>query len=217
MKSEKPEKSVRDYLDALVWDGSPRIERWLIDYAGADDTPYVRAVSSAALITAVRRVRQPGCTLDEMLVLEGPQGAGKSRALRTLAIDDDWVTDELPLTQQQFVETLAGKWIVEASELQGMDKRDIAAFKACLSRSSDELRRPHQLKVSRVPRQSVIIGTTNETDGYLRDATGNRRFWSVRVQRFDLERLRADRDQLWAEAAAIEAQGCPVHFAREAA
>ena len=210
---------VRDYLDSLAWDHEPRIERWLIDYAGAPDTPYVRAVSRIVLVAAARRIRRPGAKYDEMLILESPQGTEKSSGLRALAANDDWFTDDLPLhtDTRRFLESTVGKWIVEAGELKGMGKSDIAALKACLSRQRDEARLAYGHKNTRVPRQFVIIGTTNETDGYLRDATGNRRFWPVRVQRFDLERLRADRDQLWAEAAAIEAQGCPVHFAREAA
>jgi predicted P-loop ATPase len=199
-------KSVRDYLDALVWDGKPRIDRWLIDCAGADDTPHVRAVSRRALVGAVRRVRQPGCKLDEMLVLESPQGMGTSSALRILAVDDRWFTDDLPLESDaaQLVKATAGKWIVEASASKGCSSS--ALLKACLSRRCDMTRLPYDRKSSLVPRQFVIVGTTSETD-YLRDATSNRRFWPVRIQRFDLERLRADRDQLWAEASVAEATG----------
>jgi predicted P-loop ATPase len=145
-----------------------------------------------------------------MLILESPQqGTEKSSGLRALAVNDDWFTDDLPLHMdtRRFMEATAGKWIVEAGELKGMGKSDISALKACLSRQRDEARMAYGHKNTRVPRQFVIVGTTNETDGYLRDATGNRRFWPVRVQRFDLDRLRADRDQLWAEASVAEAVG----------
>jgi hypothetical protein len=200
---------VRDYLNSLAWDQEPRIERWLIDYAGAPDTPYVRAVSRIVLVAACRRIRQPGSKYDEMLILESPQGTDKSSGLRALAANDDWFTDDLPLGSdtRRFIESTVGKWIVEAGELKGMGRSDINALKACLSRQRDEARMAYGHKNTRVARQFVIIGTTNETDGYLRDATGNRRFWPVRVQRFDLARLRADRDQLWAEAAEAEALG----------
>jgi hypothetical protein len=200
---------VREYLASLAWDQEPRIERWLIDYAGAPDTPYVRAVSRIALVAACRRVRKPGSKYDEMLILESPQGTDKSSGLRALAFNDDWFTDDLPLhgDTRRLMEATAGKWIVEAGELKGMGKGDVAALKACLSRQRDEARMAYGHKSMRVPRQFVIIGTTNETDGYLRDSTGNRRFWPVRVQRFNLEKLRADRDQLWAEAAEAEALG----------
>jgi predicted P-loop ATPase len=154
-------------------------------------------------------VRKPGSKYDEMLILESPQGTDKSSGLRALAFNDDWFTDDLPLhgDTRRLMEATAGKWIVEAGELKGMGKSDVAALKACLSRQRDEARMAYGHKSMRVPRQFVIIGTTNETDGYLRDSTGNRRFWPVRVQRFNLEKLRADRDQLWAEAAEAEALG----------
>jgi hypothetical protein len=199
---------VRDYLSSLAWDQEPRIERWLIDYAGAPDTPYVRAVSRIVLVAACRRIRKPGSKYDEMLILESPQGTDKSSGLRALAANDDWFTDDLPLGSdtRRFMESTAGKWIIEAPELKGMGRSDINALKACLSRQYDEARMAYGHKNTRVARQFVIIGTTNETD-YLRDGTGNRRFWPVRVQRFDLARLRADRDQLWAEAAEAEALG----------
>src|SRR6185436_7521750 len=198
---------VRDYLNALAWDQEPRIERWLIDYAGAPDTPYVRAVSRIVLVAACRRIRKPGAKYDEMLILEGDQGGEKSSGLRALAVNDDWFTDDLPLGSdtRRFMESTVGKWIVEAGEMNGMGKADVASLKACLSRQRDEARMAYGHKSTRVFRQFVIIGTINEKAGYLRDATGNRRFWPVRVQRFDLARLRADRDQLWAEAAEAEA------------
>jgi predicted P-loop ATPase len=200
---------VREYLASLAWDQQPRIERWLIDYAGAPDTPYVRAVSRIVLVAACRRIRKPGSKYDEMLILESPQGTDKSSGLRALSANDDWFTDDLPLGSdtRRFMESTVGKWIVEAGELKGMGRSDINALKACLSRQRDEARMAYGHKNTRVARQFVIIGTTNETDGYLRDATGNRRFWPVRIQRFDLPRLRADRDQLWAEAAEAERLG----------
>jgi hypothetical protein len=198
---------VRDYLDSIAWDNDPRIERWLIDYAGAPDTPYVRAVSRIVLVAAVRRIRHPGAKYDEMLILESEQGTDKSSGLRALAVNDEWFSDDLQFDKdtKHVIETTAGKWIVEAGELKGMRRSDVAALKACLSRQCDEARLAWGRKAHRALRQFVIIGTTNEFGGYLRDATGNRRFWPVRIKRFDLARLRADRDQLWAEAAVAEA------------
>jgi predicted P-loop ATPase len=200
---------VRRYLDALKWDGDNRLDRWLVDYAGAKDTPYVRAVSRIVLIAAVRRVRHPGAKYDEMLILESEQGTEKSSGLRVLAVDDDWFTDDLPLGSdtKRFMEATAGKWIVEAGELKGMSRADVTSLKACLSRQIDEARMSYDRKQTIQARQFVIIGTTNETDGYLRDPTGNRRFWPVRIQRIDLGKLRRDRDQLWAEASVAEAAG----------
>ena len=132
-----------------------------------------------------------------------------SSALRILAVDDDWFSDDLPLNNdtKRFMEATGGKWIVEAGELKGMNRSDVTALKACLSRQIDEARMSYDRKPTVQPRQFVIIGTTNETDGYLRDPTGNRRFWPVRIKRFDVEALKRDRDQLWAEAVVAEAAG----------
>ena len=200
---------VRDYLDGLVWDGVPRLDRWLVTYAGAEDSEYVRAVSRLVMVAAVRRVRQPGCKFDEMVVLENPlQGTDKSSALELLAVDPDWFSDSLPLNadDKKVIETLSGRWIVEAAELKGLRKGDIEHLKAFLSRRVDRARMSYGRTVTEVSRQSVIVGTTN-AERYLRDSTGNRRFWPILVKRFDLKALRHDRDQLWAEAAQAETRG----------
>jgi hypothetical protein len=203
--------SVRDYLASVQpkWDEKPRIDRWLVDYAGAQHTSYVLAVSRLILVAAVRRARRPGCKFDEMPILESKQGTNKSSALRVLAVRDEWFTDDLPLggDTKQLIEQTLGKWIIEAGELKGMGRAEVAALKACLSRQVDEARMAYGHKLTIVPRQFVIIGTTNETAGYLRDSTGNRRYWPIRIEQFDLEALRRDRDQLWAEAAHYEALG----------
>jgi predicted P-loop ATPase len=199
---------VCDYLDALRWDGVARLDQWLMTYAGAEDSEYTRAVGRLVLIAAVRRTREPGVKFDEMMVLEGAQGTDKSTALEVLAVDPDWFSDALPLNadDKKVIETLAGRWIVEAAEMKGMRKGDIEHLKAFLSRRIDRARMSYGRLVTEVPRQCVIIGTTN-SERYLRDGTGNRRFWPVRVQRCDLAALRRDRDQLWAEAAQAEAKG----------
>jgi predicted P-loop ATPase len=197
---------VRDYLDAQLWDGTPRIDQWLARYGEADDTPYVRAIGSIVLIAAVRRIRHPGCKFDEMVVLESPQGQLKSTALATLAVDAAWFSDDLPLNADTkiVIERLAGHWIVEAAELKGMRRGDVEHLKSFLSRQTDRARLAYGRLPTIVPRQCVIVGTTN-SDAYLRDSTGNRRFWPVRVGRFDIAALARDRDQLWAEAAHREA------------
>ena len=159
------------------------------------------------LIAAVRRVRTPGCKFDELLVLESPQGLLKSSALRVLSVEESWFSDDLPLNSdgKRAIESLAGRWIVEAAELNGLRRSDIEHLKSFLSRQVDRARMSYDRLVTAAPRQCVFIGTTNSTT-YLRDGTGNRRFWPVRVGRFDIEALRRDRDQLWAEAAAREAE-----------
>lgn len=198
---------VLDYLRSLVWDGEPRLERWLIDSGGAADTDYVRAVSRLMLVAAVRRVTRPGCKFDEMVVLEsGQQGLMKSTALRTLCPKDEWFSDDLPLNvdAKQIVERTLGKWIIEASDLSGMQASQVEHLKGMLSRQIDG---PVRLAYGRLPieqpRQSIIVGTTNSYT-YLTDSTGNRRFWPVRVTGFNIPWIKENRDQLWAEAYARE-------------
>jgi predicted P-loop ATPase len=205
---------VRDYLDGLVWDTVPRLDTWLIHYAGAADTAYVRAVSALMLMAAVRRVRQPGCKYDEMVTFEDPvQGTNKSTALEVMAVRWEWFADDLPLHigGKEAIELLRGKWIVEASELSGMRRTEIAHLKAMLSRRFDRGRLAYDRVTSEVPRQSIIVGTTNDAE-YLKDGSGNRRFWPVRTHGFNVEALMADRDQLWAEAAAREAKGASIRL-----
>lgn len=199
---------VTDYLDDLVWDGRARLDSWIIDFGGAEDSPYVRAVSSLFLLAVVRRVRQPGAKFDEMLVLESPQGADKSSALAVLAVRDEWFADGLPLgsDSQKVLEVLQGKLIAEIAEMEGLKSRDIETLKAFLSRRFDKARMAYDRFAREVGRSSIFAGTTNNAQ-YLRDSTGNRRFWPVRVERFDIPGLRSVVDQLWAEAVAREAAG----------
>jgi hypothetical protein len=207
---------VRDYLDSLTWDETPRVDAWLSRYLGADDSEYTRAVGRIVLVAACRRVRQPGCKFDEMMVLESAQGLGKSTALQALCPQPEWFSDDLPLNAESkvVIERLQGRWIVEAAELKGMRRGDVEHLKSLLSRQEDRARLAYGRFPSSVPRQCVIVGTTN-SDKYLRDATGNRRFWPVRVGRVELRQLRADRDQLWAEAAHHEALGASIRLAPE--
>ncbi|HXG90323.1 MAG TPA: virulence-associated E family protein [Vicinamibacterales bacterium] len=193
---------VRDYFDGLTWDGISRIDTWLTTYGGAADNPYTRAVGALLLLAAVKRIQHPGCKFDEMLVLESEQGRGKSTMLRTLCPNDDWFSDDLPLNvdAKQIIERTLGKWIIEASDLHGYKSADVEHLKSMLSRSVDG---PVRLAYARMPTQRhrhfVVVGTTN-SHVYLKDATGNRRFWPVRVQHFNIPGLRSVRDQLWAEA-----------------
>lgn len=199
---------VRDYLHGLNWDGTRRLDTWLSEYGGADDNEYVRAVASICMVAAVRRVRKPGCKFDEMLVLESEQGTEKSTALSVLAVHEDWFADDLPVDADSKVlmERVAGRWIVELAELKGMKRSAVEHVKGVLSRRIDKARLAYGRMVTEQPRQCIFFGTTNDT-AYLRDMTGNRRFWPVKVRRFDIAALRRDRDQIWAEAACREAEG----------
>ena len=138
---EAPKKSVTEYLDALVWDGTPRIDRWLVDCASAEDSSYVRSASRTLLVAAVRRARKPGCRFDQMPVLDGPQGCGKSAALRVLAVEDAWFCDDLPRLDgdtRAIIEATAGKWIVEAGEIQHMLQGDNAEEEEDAEAEGDE-------------------------------------------------------------------------------
>jgi hypothetical protein len=204
---------VRDRMAALqpTWDGTQRIETWLIDYFGAPDTPYFRAIGRIWLIAGVRRVRDPGCKFDQLLVLEGLQGVGKSTALRALAMEADWFSDFFPLTDdpKRVIEALTGKFVVEMAELSGMRKTDVEPLKALISRQVDEARMAYGRQTRRHPRQCILAGTTNNTK-YLRDVTGARRFWPVPVGVIDIDAFRLIIPQLWAEAAHREAMGEPI-------
>lgn len=195
---------VRDYLTKLEWDGVERLSTWLEDYCGAFSTSgnpdYIRKVGRAWMISAVARVMRPGCKADHVLILEGKQGIFKSTVFKTLA--GDWFTDQIgDLSNKDAALQAAGVWIVELAELDAMSRHEVGRVKAFLSISFDRIRPPYGHTVMRYDRQCVFAGTVNHTD-YLRDETGNRRFWPVRCadSRIEIDKLAADRDQLWAEA-----------------
>jgi hypothetical protein len=207
---------VRDYLDGLKWDGTSRIDTWLIVYGKAEDSAYTRAVGAITLIAAVRRVRSPGCKFDETLVLEGQEGIDKSQALQILAKNPDWFSDNLSfnLRGREAIEQTTGVWIAEFPETRGLRASDRDKRKAFQSRSVDIGRQAYGHTVTRAKRQYIPIATTNE-EQYLEDLTGNRRFWPVRVEAFDLKALKLDLDQLWAEAAAREANNESIRLPEE--
>ena len=204
---------VRKYLDTLSWDGTKRLDQWCATYLGAPDTDYVQAVGSKILIAAVRRIRKPGTKFDQMVILEGNQGTGKSSAIKVLAIKEEWFTDGVSLTNDAKVlmEQTEGKLIVEIPELKGLKKSDIEHVKATLSRSNDRARKAYGRYADDAPRQFIMFGTVNlDASGecwYLKDPTGNRRFWPIRTGNIDLDALKKDLDQLWAEAVCREKLG----------
>lgn len=194
-----PNHPVRNYLDGLQWDGEARLNGWLSRYLGAEDTPWTRTVGPKFCIAAVARIFQPGCKVDTVLIMEGLQGIRKSTAVATLA-SADWFTDELPdVTHKDAAMQLRGVWIVEVAELDAMNRSETSAVKKFMSRSVDRYRPPFGRIVVDVPRQCVFIGTTND-ESYLKDQTGNRRYWPVACGAGDMDALARDRDQLWAEA-----------------
>jgi predicted P-loop ATPase len=192
---------VREYLMALEWDRRPRVDRWLSDYLGAADDPYTVAVARRFLIGCVARVLRPGCKLDTLPILEGSQGIGKSSTFKILG--EPWFSDEIAdLNSKDAAMQMRGVWLIELPELDALSAKEASAIKAFLSRSNDRYRPPYGRAVIEVPRQCVFAGSTN-VDAYLKDSTGGRRFWPVKVKRADLRRLADDRDQLWAEALAL--------------
>lgn len=206
---EHPVHPVLDYFKTLQWDGKERIDRWLTTYGGAKDTELTRAIARIVLTAAVRRVRSPGCVFQELLVLESEvQGLNKSTALQTLCPNPSWFSDSLALTcgPKEVIEQTGGKWLIEIPDLSGMRKSDKDRLKAMLASTSDRARTAYAHRAVDRPRHFILIATTNDTS-YLKDQTGNRRFWPVEIQRFDIDALRRDRDQLWAEAALREAAG----------
>jgi predicted P-loop ATPase len=196
---------VREFLDALPeWDKVPRVDTLLIDYLGADDTPYVRAVTRKTLCGAVCRVLSPGCKFDTMLVLNGPQGVGKSTLISRLA--GDWFSDSLNLSDTKdktAAEKLQGYWIMEIGELAGLKKAEVETLRSFLSRQNDIYRASFGKRATPHLRQCVFFGTTNAEKGYLRDTTGNRRFWPVKTpggsRKHSWELSSEDIRQIWAE------------------
>lgn len=168
---------VRDYLNSCSWDGVPRVETLLIDYLGADDNEYVRAVTRKALVAAVARVFRPGCKFDYMLTLRGAQGLGKSNLIARLG--GKWFSDSFSTMQgKEAYEQVMGVWIMEVGELAGMRKAEAETIKLYISKQTDRFRPAYGRRLQEFPRQCIFIGTTNETQ-FLRDTTGNRRFWVV--------------------------------------
>jgi predicted P-loop ATPase len=206
---------ILDYLDGLKWDGTSRLDTWLMTYMGAADTPLHRAIGRLTLLAAVRRVRQPGCKFDQIPVLEGPEGIEKSTAIATLAGVENF-SDQTILTQsdKEQQELLRGVWIYEIADMAGMKRSEVEKVKAFASRTHDRARPAYGRRRIDAPRRCVLIGTTND-DTYLKSTTGNRRFWPVKVEKVDIDALRRDRDQIWAEAAALEAEGVSLVLPRE--
>jgi predicted P-loop ATPase len=189
---------VRDYLNSLKWDGTKRIVSWLSLYLGAKPTDYTEAIGARWLISAVARIHKPGAKVDCCLILEGPQGIGKSKSLRALA--GEWFTDEIAdLGSKDAAMQTRGVWIIEIAELDTMNRSEASRIKAFISRSSDRFRPPYGRHLIESPRQCIFAGSVNHSS-YLKDETGARRFWPVACTHIRIQELERDRDQLWAEA-----------------
>jgi hypothetical protein len=191
---------VRDYLAGLTWDGTPRLHTWLAEYLGCPPDDTSAAIGTRWLIAAVARVQEPGCKVDEMLILKGAQGAGKSRSLRALCADPAWFSDTaLPIGEKDAYQQLSGVWLYEIGELDSVRRTEWTAVKAFLSSQVDKYRASYGRNQVTVPRQVVFCGSTNEAT-FLGDSTGQRRFWVREIGRCKPEAVARDRDLLWAEA-----------------
>ncbi|MBK8154735.1 MAG: hypothetical protein IPK55_00165 [Streptococcus sp.] len=211
--AERSYHPIKEYLDHLPeWDEIDRVETLLIDYFNATDNSYTRAVTRKMMVAAVARIVQPGTKFDSVLILNGPQGIGKSTFFAKLA--GDWFSDSLTLTDMKDKagpEKLQGYWILELGELAGMRKTDVEVVKSFISRSDDKYRASYGVNVESHPRQCIIVGSTNAESGFLRDITGNRRFWPVRIsgdgKRKAWQMSVYDVEQIWAETLVLYAKG----------
>jgi len=198
---------VREYLQSLTWDGTSRLRSWLTTYLGVEPSLYAAAVGTRWMISAVARILSPGVKADTCLILEGPQGIKKSTALRVLG--EPWFTDQIPeLGSKDAAIQIHGVWIVEIAELESMARTEVGRVKAFMSCQSDRFRPPYAARPIDSPRQCVFAGSVNHAD-YLRDDTGNRRFWPVECKAavIDIDGLAATKDQLWAEAVYLHFEG----------
>lgn len=208
--------AIRKYLDALVWDGVPRLDRLIIDYLGAEDVELNRAMTRKHFTAAVARVFRPGCKYDQCLVMTGPEGAGKSTLLNVLG--GEWFNDSITTTEgKEGMEQLRRSWIIELGELSSVKRSDVEQVKAYLSKRVDIYRAAYGKRTEEHPRQCVFCGTTNEAL-FLKGDTGNRRFWvipvdpSLRKYTDWYNKIVEDRDQIWAEAVQAYKTGEPLYL-----
>lgn len=212
---------IREFIENLPeWDKVKRVDTLLIDYLGADDNEYVRAVTRKTLCAAIKRVLYPGCKFDSMLVLNGPQGVGKSTLIAKLA--GEWFSDSLNLgdtKDKTAAEKLQGYWILEIGELAGLKKAEVETLRSFLSRQNDIYRAAFGKRATPHLRQCVFFGTTNAESGYLRDTTGNRRFWPVKTPGTGIKHswdLTPELIcQIWAEALVYVKQGEKLYLSAE--
>lgn len=196
---------IREYLDGLQWDGIPRLDTLLIDYFGAADVLYTREATRKTFVAAVARAMDPGTKFDNMLILSGSQGVGKSTFFRLMG--KEWYSDSMATFEgKDAAELVQGYWIIEAGELTGLNKSEMNTVKQFLSKTEDVYRMPYGRRTAAFPRSCIIVGTTNDRE-FLKDRTGNRRFWPIDLEKQPpaknvFRQLPDEVDQIWAEACA---------------
>jgi hypothetical protein len=203
---ENPFHPVRDYLKSLVWDGKQRVNTWLSAYLGAANSAYTCAVGSCWLVSGVARIMRPGCKVDQILLLEGPQGSLKSTALRTLSGAEFFCDHISDIGSKDSRLELAGSWIFELAELDRVRRGELSRVKAFFTAQTDVFRPPYGRRTQRFPRSCIFCATTNDSSPLV-DESGNRRWWPVQIGKIDIAMLARDRDQLWAEAVTLYQAG----------
>jgi len=198
---------IKRYIESTVWDGVPRLNQWLVRYCGAIDTEYVRRVGKLFVQGAVKRIYQPGCKFDYVMILEGNEGTGKSSVANILG--GKWYANAfIDPKDKDTVSLINRSWIVEVAEMEVFKKAEANALKAFITRATDNIRLPYEKIVRPIDRHSVFLGTINpEESGYLADDAENRRYWPVWTEKIDLKGLSEVRDQLFAEAYALYKEG----------
>lgn len=208
---QQPFHPIRAYFERIEWDGVARLHQ-LPELFGAEDGALTRAILRNMMLSAIARVFSPGCQVDTIVILVGPQGYLKSTAFRTLAGDEFFSDSPVDIGQKDGAMVLQNAWIHELAELDSMLKTTDTTMRSFVTRRQDDFRPPYGRTVQWFPRQSIMVGTTND-ERFLTDPAGNRRYWPVQVvRRIDVERIRELRDQLWAEAGTLTNQGVQWHL-----
>lgn len=208
---------VKDYLSSLRWDGASRLDKWLVSVCGAEDNRYVNAVGRKVLVGAVKRIFEPGCQFDYMMVLEGKQGIRKTSMVQTLVGNIKYYGSvNFHLGDKEFIENMMGKWILEVEEMSGQKKQEVERVKKLISKRIDTARLAWGRVVKDFKRKTILIGTYNPVEGdntWLHDPTGNRRFWPIECgENINIDLLKENRDQLFAEAVHLYKNNEPLYL-----
>lgn len=199
---------LQEWLRSLVWDGTSRVEYMLTDKFGADGSDLVRSMSLRFMVGAVARALNPGCQMDTVLILKGPQGIRKTSGFRALAGAEWFASPHINVQSKDTAIALRGRWIIEWAELDSMKRSENTAIKAFITERADTYRPPYGKVAKTFPRSNVFVGTTND-DEFLTDATGDRRYWVVESDGVDIEAIQREHGQLWAEAVQLYESGVP--------